>query len=329
MTETLMVAFGGNTIQPGTSNALGEQRKNVRAICDSLAVLVSRGYTVVLTHGNGPQIGEIMLLSETADLSEAVSLDTAGAMTQGQMGYMFQQELGNALAAIRCARSSCTVVTQVLVDESDPAFSEPSKPIGRFYSEEEIAPLARRHGWSVGEDSGRGFRRLVPSPEPLSIVEWPGIKALVDAGFLVIAAGGGGVPVMQDERGRLCGVAAVIDKDLAAQRLATLVGASTLVLITAVEAVSIHFGTLRELPLTRVSLREMQDWHKGGEFAEGSMGPKVQAAIRFLQEGGTRAIITSSERLIEAVEGSAGTQIVCEAPVSEPSVITSRQGGRR
>jgi carbamate kinase len=266
---------------------------------------------VVVTHGNGPQVGEIMLRSElTADTVPPLTLDVGGAMSQGQIGYMLQQEIDAFLAHKRVRRPVCSLITQVVVDADDPAFRTPTKPIGRFYSAQDAADLRRDRGWTLVEDAGRGYRRVVPSPRPKGIVEWEAVKLLVESGALVIAAGGGGIPVVEAE-GRLVGVEAVIDKDRAAQRLASLVGAQTLVLLTEVEHVAIDFGTPKQKSLGEVSVDEMRRHLNGGQFPPGSMGPKVEAAVDFLESGGDRAIITSTERLVRAMDSRrVGTQVV-------------------
>lgn len=313
MAQVLVVAFGGNAISPaGQTGTMEEQRANVRRMSAQLGQLVAEGHRVVVTHGNGPQVGEIMLRSDlTRDAVPPLTLDVGGAMSQGQIGYILQQEIGTFLAVNGIDMGVCSVVTQVVVDPEDPAFHAPTKPIGRFYTAEEAARLREERGWDVVEDAGRGYRRVVPSPMPLHIVEWPAIRALVESGTLVIAAGGGGVPVVTGAGGELRGVEAVIDKDLAAQRLASLVGADTLALLTEVEAVAVNFGTPDQRPLGAVTLDEMKQYLAEGQFPEGSMGPKVRAAVAFLEEGGTRAIITSPRRLVSAVSGHrVGTQVV-------------------
>jgi carbamate kinase len=242
-------------------------------------------------------------------------MDVAGAMTQGQIGYLLQQEIANFLGANGMPTDVCSLVTQVEVDRDDPAFGTPTKPIGRFYSKEEAERLERESGWHMVEDAGRGYRRVVPSPHPRHIVEWPAIRSLLEAGQIVVAAGGGGVPVVRTENGGYEGVEAVIDKDRSAQRLASLVGANVLVLLTEVEAVAVDFGTPDERPLHRVSLQEIRRYHHEGQFPKGSMGPKIEAAIAFLESGGERVIITSTDHLQAAVEGNGGTQILATAPV--------------
>lgn len=319
MSDFLVVAFGGNAIAPsGERGTPEEQRANVRRMSAELGRLILAGHRVVVTHGNGPQVGEIMLKAELARATvPPITLDVGGAMSQGQLGYLLQQEIGNVLTHHGASAYVCTVVTQVLVDKHDPAFGRPTKPIGRFYSEAESKQLTEERGWRMVEDAGRGWRRVVPSPMPQTIVEWPAIKALVSAGLLVIAAGGGGVPVVQGSDGTLAGVEAVIDKDFAAQRLATLVGARTLALLTEVEHVAIDFGTPAQRPLRSVTVDELERHLRDGQFPAGSMGPKVQAAIEFLHAGGDRAIITSPKRLADAVASrEIGTQVVATAAVA-------------
>jgi carbamate kinase len=286
-----------------------------------LGRLILDGHRVVVTHGNGPQVGEIMLRSDmTRDEVPPLTLDVAGAMSQGQIGYMLQQETGNYLWSLGAPAQVCSLVTQVVVDPDDPAFQSPTKPIGRFYSVEEARRLQQEKGWDMVEDAGRGYRRVVPSPQPMSIVEWRAVKELAEAGLLVIAAGGGGVPVVETREG-LRGVEAVIDKDLAAARLAALVSAQTLVLLTEVHAVAVDFATPQQRPLGVVSLAEMKGHYADGQFPLGSMGPKVRSAIEFLEAGGRRVIITSADNLVRAVnDTSVGTQIA-RAPVP-----TARKG---
>lgn len=315
MSETIVVAFGGNAIMPsGQRGTLEEQRANVRRMSEQLGTLLLEGFRVLVSHGNGPQVGEILLRSDLASATvPPVTMDVAGAMTQGQIGYMLQQEIGNLLRRHDRSADVCALVTQVLVAENDPAFEHPTKPIGRFYSQDEAQALRQNRGWTMVEDAGRGYRRVVPSPVPRDIVEWAAVRALLHAGVLVIAAGGGGIPVVR--RGQeLVGVEAVIDKDLAAQRLAALVGADVLVLLTEVDQVAIAFGTPEQRPLGMCSLAEMKAHYANGEFPAGSMGPKVRAAIDFLDAGGVRAVITSAPLLVPAVkDGTVGTQVVVPA----------------
>jgi carbamate kinase len=316
MTDYLVVAFGGNAIMTaGQRGTAEEQRANVRRMSVELGGLVERGHRVVITHGNGPQVGEIMLRSEIASGDvPPLTLDVAGAMSQGQIGYLLQQEIRNYLAAKSIDVPVCSMVTQVVVDANDSAFRTPTKPIGRFYSEEAARDLRSSHGWDMVEDAGRGYRRVVPSPQPLEILEWPAVDALVQSGAIVIAAGGGGIPVIRSAHGYE-GIEAVIDKDLAAQKLASLVGARTLVLLTEVPAVAIDFATPQQRTLGLVSIDEMKGHYVDGQFPAGSMGPKARAVIQFLEAGGERAIITSVDNLMSAVDDrSIGTQVVGQLP---------------
>jgi carbamate kinase len=327
MSDYAVIAFGGNAILPsGQRGTLEEQRQNVRRMAAQLGRLVVEGHRVVVTHGNGPQVGEIMLRSEmTADTVPPLTLDVGGAMSQGQIGYMLQQEIDAFLAHKRLRRPVCSLVTQVVVERDDPAFRTPTKPIGRFYSAQDAAELRNERGWTLVEDAGRGYRRVVPSPKPRSIVEWEAVKVLVESGALVIAAGGGGIPVIEEE-GRLRGVEAVIDKDRAAQKLASLVGARTLVLLTEVDHVAIDFGTPRQRSLGEVTVEEMREHLEAGQFPPGSMGPKVEAAVDFVESGGDRTIITSTEKLVRAMDSRRiGTQIVAEVSARRaPAPVAAR-----
>jgi carbamate kinase len=309
-----VIAFGGNAIarsdQRGTFN---EQLANIAAMSTALGTLVAGDVHVVVTHGNGPQVGRIALQQDIASASvPAMPFDAAGAMSEGLIGYMLQQSLHNALSGMGVNVPCVTLVTQVVVSPDDPAFQNPTKPVGGFYSELEAEHLREEKGWTMVEDAGRGFRRVVPSPRPLDIVEWPAISALIEAGALVVAAGGGGIPVIR--RGgapdMLVGVEAVIDKDRASARLAGLINADTLVLLTDVERVAVAYGTHEQRWLDRVSLPDMKRFFDEGEFPAGSMGPKVESAIAFLDNGGRRAIITSTDNMVRAVTRGGGTEIV-------------------
>lgn len=314
MEGIIVIAYGGNAMMPsGSDGTLEEQWANVRNMSEALAGLVSAGRRVVVVHGNGPQVGELMLRSDlTRDRMPPLTLDVAGALSSGQIGYMVQQEVGNALRRRVHPVTPVTVLTQSVVAADDPAFQVPTKPIGRFYPPAEAEQLRRERGWIMVEDAGRGYRRVVPSPHPTDIVEWPAIAALIEAGLLVIACGGGGVPVVE-EGGALRGVEAVVDKDLAAQVLATRLCAELLVLLTEVEAVAVNYGTPDQEVLGAVTLDQMEAYYREGQFPAGSMGPKVAAAIRFLRGGGRRAVITSADHLAAAVSGKCGTRIAARA----------------
>lgn len=308
----LVVALGGNAIlRRGEKGTAGEQFGHVHYAAANLTAIVKEGHRIAITHGNGPQVGDILLANECAkDTLPRMPLDVCGAESQGMLGYMIQQSLENALRTAGIDRRVITVVTQTTVDCGDPAFSHPSKPIGPFYGEIDARQLREKEGWTVHPVERGLYRRVVPSPAPLRVVEESSIRTLVEEGFIVIAAGGGGIPVVQDESGNLSGVEAVIDKDLTAERLATAMGADTLLILTDVEQVSLRFGTPEERPIRSARASEVRAWLREGQFPEGSMGPKMEACARFVEEGGQCAIITSLEKAVDGLEGRAGTRIL-------------------
>jgi len=311
--KTVVVALGGNAIlQRGQKGTFEEQLRNVQRACEQLAQMVLSGkWRLVITHGNGPQVGNLLLQQDAAkEIVPPMPMDACGAQTQGLIGYMIQQTLHNILD--REGRGDipiATVVTQVLVDKGDPAFQNPTKPVGPFYTEEEARRLRIEKGWHIVEDAGRGWRRVVPSPDPKGIVERDAIKALVESRAIVIASGGGGIPVVRED-GRLRGVEAVIDKDLAGQRLAAEVGADVFLILTDVEKVMLNFGQPGEAPIDRMTVAEARRYLAEGHFKKGSMEPKVRAAVRFVEAGGERAAIGHLFQAVEILEGKAGTQIV-------------------
>ncbi|HZV52164.1 MAG TPA: carbamate kinase [Candidatus Dormibacteraeota bacterium] len=309
VTPTAVVALGGNALAPeGEPPSFERQEARATRMARAVLGLIDAGYRVVLTHGNGPQVGILALQQqEAAQLAPPQPLFVLGAMTQGQIGSL----VAIALRNLRPAQPPpvVAVVSHVVVDAGDPAFRRPTKPVGPFFDLAEAQRLAARQGWQVAEDAGRGYRRVVPSPEPLALVEADAIGALLEAGFVVIAAGGGGVPVVRRDD-RLVGAEAVIDKDLAAQRLASSVGARVLIMITAVDQVQVDYGTPRARPLREISAEEAQSYLTAGQFPAGSMGPKVSAAVRFLAGGGELAVITSPDHILEALRGEHGTRIV-------------------
>ena len=311
MTGRIVIAFGGNAILRATQKGTAEeQQANVHTACLAVAELVSEGHQVIVTHGNGPQVGAVLLQNDIAkDKVPAMPLDVCGAATQGQIGYMIQQSLTNILNAKNIRKPVVSLVTQVLVDASDVAFQNPTKPIGSFYSAEEADVFTQQKGWVMREDKARGgWRRVVPSPDPISIVERVAVKSLLDSDAIVIASGGGGIPVVQNE-GKYVGIEAVIDKDLAGQRLAIDVQADTLMILTDVAQAALHFNTAEQINLGEITLKEAQLYYSEGHFKAGSMGPKILAAIRFIEDGGRRSIITSLEMAGEALRGQAGTII--------------------
>ncbi|WP_297507972.1 carbamate kinase [Thermococcus sp.] len=310
--KRVVIALGGNAIlQRGQKGTYEEQMENVRKTAKQIAEIVERGYEVVITHGNGPQVGALLLHMDAGQQLYGIPaqpMDVAGAMTQGQIGYMIGQALINELRQRGIERPVATVVTQTIVDKNDPAFQNPSKPVGPFYDEETAKRLAKEKGWTVIEDAGRGWRRVVPSPDPKGHVEAPVIVDLVEKGFIVIASGGGGVPVVE-ENGQLRGVEAVIDKDLAGEKLAEEVKADIFMILTDVNGAAINYGKPNERWLGEVTAEELRRYYQEGHFKKGSMGPKVLAVIRFVEWGGERAIIASLEKAVEALEGKTGTQV--------------------
>lgn len=307
--KKIVVALGGNAIlQAGQKGTAEEQLANVRLAAEQIAQLVLAGHQVVLTHGNGPQVGNILLQNAAASPAvPAMPLDICGAESQGFIGYLLQQSLVNALREQGVNKPVVTIVTQVVVDANDPAFSKPTKPIGPFYPAEEAQRLMAK-GLAMQEDRARGgWRRIVPSPVPLRIWEREAIISLIDSGAIVIAAGGGGIPVVETPAG-LQGVEAVIDKDLAGQRLANDVEADVLLILTDVQAVALDWGLPTQRWLHDVTLAEVEAYQAAGHFQAGSMGPKVAAACNFLASGGEMAIITSLQTATQALAGNTGTR---------------------
>jgi len=309
--ELFVITLGGNAVLPvGKSGTIDEQFELARATMSHVARLAKEGLRLVLSHGNGPIVGNIVIRNECAShLVPPMPLFICGADSQGGIGFMIQNALRNELYLAGYPRPVASVITQVEVDPRDPAFANPSKPIGPFYREDEARDMERIKGWAMREDAGRGWRRVVPSPEPKRIVEWEAIKQLVDADILTIAAGGGGIPVKMNREGLLKGIDAVVDKDLAANLLARSLGATGLVFVTGVRRVALGFGTPRQRDLETIGLEELKSHQAAGEFAPGSMGPKMEAAIRFLEQGGREVIVCSPEELGEAMDGRAGTRI--------------------
>jgi carbamate kinase len=309
---SVVIALGGNAILPARGTGTFEEQLSItRVTMSPIAQLVKEGVTVVLSHGNGPIVGNILIRNESVrEQIPPMPLDVCGADSQGGIGYMMQQVLQNELHRIGVERTVVTVVTQVIVDERDPAFRRPTKPIGPFYGQDRARVLAAERRWTVAEDSGRGYRRVVSSPKPLEIVEIEAIRNLVKDGAIVIAAGGGGIPVSRQWDGSLHGVEAVIDKDLASALLGRLLGAETLVLVTGVDRVAVSFGRPDQRDLATAGVSELERWLAEGHFPPGSMGPKIQAAIEFVRGGGCSVVITSPGNIQEALKGRAGTRIV-------------------
>jgi len=313
----IVAALGGNAIlQPGQKGTYAEQLANVKTTAKHLANMVmSRNYQVIITHGNGPQVGAILLQNDAGQASfnvPAMPMDVCGAESQGLIGYMIQQSIRDIFVeGGRPEIPVATVVTQVIVDKNDPAFKNPSKPVGLFYTEDVAKKLAKEKNWTVISDAGRGWRRVVPSPDPKDIAEKVAIRAMIDAHVVPIVSGGGGIPVVE-ESGKLKGVEAVIDKDLAGERVAEAVDADVLLILTDVNGAAINYKKPDEKWLRKVTVAEAKKYLQDGQFAKGSMGPKMLAAIRFIEWGGKRAIITSLDKAYDAIEGKAGTEIVKE-----------------
>jgi len=318
MAKTALVAVGGNSlIRAGEKGTIAEQLANTRRTAVAIVGLIRLGYRLVITHGNGPQVGAQLLRSERAsDVAYGQTLDVCGAASQGEIGYLLAQSLRNELAAQSIEVPVVSLVTQTLVSADDPAMQHPSKPIGPFYSKADAEDKRRQLGWSIVEDAARGYRRVVPSPEPVEIVELDAIRSLVEKGALVVSVGGGGVPVVSDH-GELHGVEAVIDKDRASALLAAELGVDSFIISTDTDYVYLNYKKPGQTPLTLVTAEEMKKHLLDGHFPPGNMGPKVESVLRFLESGGREAVITSFEHLCEAVMGSAGTHIVRDRVAGE------------
>lgn len=313
--RTAVVAIGGNAIlKAGEQATFQNQMRNLRETSAHLARMIKAGYDIVLTHGNGPQVGNILVQNDLARRSiPSMPLDVCVAESQGLIGFMVQQALSEALVRCGVKKVVTCVLTRVLVDPDDPAFEQPTKPIGPYYTEQDAEELRESHGWDFIKDEKRGgFRRVVPSPRPIAIIEAGGIRRLVFGGVdqaeVVVASGGGGIPVVLKD-GMLQGVEAVVDKDLAAAVLAIGVEERLFIMLTDVDNVFIDFSSEHPVPLGEVGMAEMEEYLAQGQFPQGSMGPKVEAALNFLRHGGERVIITSAERLDLALDGRAGTRI--------------------
>ena len=311
MSRTALIAIGGNSlIRAGEKGTIAEQLANTRRTARAVVGLIQDGFRLVLTHGNGPQVGAALLRSERAsDQVYSQSLDVCDATTQGEIGYLLQQSLQNELQAAGLKVAVATILSQAVVCADDPAMRHPTKPIGPFYSRADAEERARLLGWQVVEDAARGYRRVVPSPEPIEVVEEPVIRMLLAQGVLVVAAGGGGIPVVRTPEG-LKGVEAVIDKDRVSALLASRLGVDTFFISTDADRVYVDYRKPTQRPLERVTVSEMEAHVAAGQFPPGNMGPKVESALRFLRNGGREVIITSYEHLRAAAHGDAGTHIV-------------------
>lgn len=313
-TKTAVVALGGNAItRAETEDTIANQFANTRHSLDGIIDMVRSGYNLVVTHGNGPQVGNALLRIELArGKAPILPLGVLVADTEGGMGYMIEQSLTNRLQQEGLGRPVVTIITQMLVDQNDPAFDNPTKYIGQFYTESEAKLYSTTRGWQMKKDADRGWRRVVPSPNPILAIQAETIKQLVSSGTIVIAAGGGGIPVYRDEQGNLEGIDAVIDKDLASAVVGREIGAEVLSILTSVDRVAKNFGKPDQTELDRCTLTQIKELYQAGHFPPGSMGPKIEAAIKFLENGGEAVTITSFENAGKALSGDAGTCIVAD-----------------
>jgi carbamate kinase len=310
--KVAVIAVGGNSlIKDKNRRTVPDQYEASAETMAHIAGMIEAGWDVVITHGNGPQVGFILRRTELS-LHELhpVPLDSCGADTQGAIGYMFQKALYNEFHRRGINKQAATVVTQVLVDREDPAFENPSKPIGSFMDEPTAKQRSEAEGWAVVEDAGRGWRRVVPSPKPIRIVEKDAIQSLINDGFIVVAVGGGGIPVVEGDHGDLVGVEAVIDKDFASALLAIDIQADLFLISTAVEQVALHFNKPNQQWLAKMTLAEAKQYLDEGHFAKGSMKPKIEAIIGYLEQGGKEAVVTNPENIARALKGETGTSIV-------------------
>ena len=308
--KSMLIAVGGNSlIRAGETGTVAEQWANARRTASAIVQLIQDGYHLVVTHGNGPQVGAQLLRSERAsDQVPGQTLDVCGAASQGEIGYLLSQSLRDELAANGLDMQVISVVTQTVVRADDPAMQHPTKPIGPFYSQAQAEERQRALGWHIVEDAGRGYRRVVPSPEPVGIVELDVIRSLIDQGVLVVACGGGGIPVIQCGR-ELKGVEAVIDKDRASALLAAQLNVDIFAISTDIDFVYLDFNKPTQRALESITAPELEAHYKAGHFPKGNMGPKIQSALRFLNQGGREVVITSYQHLTDAVAGKMGTRI--------------------
>jgi len=307
-----VLAFGGNAFTGNNGHdSYEDQLQRTKNMCKEMVKLVKLDYKIIVTHGNGPQIGNLLIQQESApEIVPPMPIDVCGAMTQGQIGYMIVQTLRNYLIKNDIERPIASIVTQVVVDEKDNAFKNPTKFIGPYYNKKNADLLACERKWIMRKDSNRGYRRIVPSPKPVDIIEKKEIPEMLKRNFIVVTCGGGGIPVIRKKNGELKGVGAVIDKDLVSEKLATLTNAKTLIIVSPVERVALYFGTSKQKNITKMTVKEAKGYLEEGHFPPGSMGPKIQAAIRFLEEGGERVLITSAKSTVKALKSKGGTEIV-------------------
>ncbi|NQT29221.1 MAG: carbamate kinase [Candidatus Saganbacteria bacterium] len=312
MSKKILIALGGNALlQTSEKGTAEEQLAHVHETCKHLIEIINQGYSISVTHGNGPQVGDILLKNELAlDRFPPMPLDICGAESQGMIGYMIERSLDNSLKGAGLKIPVITILTQTLVSRNDPAFKNPSKPIGPYYTQAKAQAQEKEHGWVMKEETGKGFRRVVPSPQPIALIEAPAIKELSDEKMIVIAAGGGGIPVIQAADGTLLGVEAVIDKDHTAALFAKDIGAQVLLILTDVEQVALNFKKPDQKNLNTLSVSDAKKYIARGEFGSGSMLPKVESAVSFIEGGGQKAIITSLSQATNALNDKAGTRLV-------------------
>jgi len=313
--KRVVIALGGNAAYPPTIRGTAEEQLEVmEGLCEHFVRMINAGYQLVLTHGNGPVVGNILFrMAKTAVELPPMPMDVCVAHSQGGMGYMLEQSFQNVMRKRGCHASVAAVLTEVEVDPQDPAFANPTKPVGKFFSEADARRLGQETGWDFIEDSGRGWRRVVPSPLPKEILDLPAIEALLSAGLIPIAAGGGGIPVIRNAEGDYKGVPAVIDKDLTSAMLAARLGATAFIMLTGVEQVALDFGKPTQRAVAKLTVSEARQHHRDGQFPPGSMGPKIDAALNFLADYDGTVVITSLERAFDALTGNAGTRIVRDA----------------
>jgi carbamate kinase len=311
MGQRMVIALGGNALQANPKDvSAAAQLRTVKETAKPIVDLIEEGHEIIIVHGNGPQVGQIVSLYEKAENTPNMPFPECGAMSQGYIGYHLEQAIGEEIRKRQIDKEVAAIVTQVLVDRDDPAFKNPTKPVGSFFTEEEAIELEKNNGYVMKEDAGRGWRRVVPSPEPKDIVESNIIKSLVESKFIIITAGGGGIPVIDKGNGIFEGVPAVIDKDLAAELVAEIVDADILIILTAVDKVYINFNKPNQKGLDLLTIEEAERYMEEGHFAQGSMLPKVKAAVKFVDsKEGRRAIITSLDKAKEGIQGETGTKI--------------------
>jgi carbamate kinase len=311
-----LIAFGGNALLPENQRGLQEEQlRNAQRAAKLMVHIVGKGYDLIIVHGNGPQVGNLLIqMEEAVTKIPPFSLDVCDAMTEGSMGYMLEKAIANELRSRSLDKEIATVVTQVLVDKEDPAFQNPTKPVGPFYSKYRAQMLAREKKWAMIEDAGRGYRKVVPSPRPIDVVSKWIVRDLVRAGRVVIAAGGGGIPVIINGRGLFKGIEAVIDKDYVASLMAREVKVDLFIILTNIERVYLDYGTPGERPIEVMSVALAREYLAQGQFPAGSMGPKIEAAIDYIEAGGQEVLITSASHLKAALIKRSGTRIVASRP---------------